>query len=818
MSNVLKRTQSACAIMLGLVISLCASSLHSQSLPTSVLFNATPKTAKDTKADTKFTSVTGPQLSLRSAAEIEAQLADMQGRLDTAKAEFSKAQNALKEAAPADIAARDALNERMNYLQQQTEGYSQIVDTLKDLRRLNEKVVTLQKDKDNWQPPAGSAPWRLAVGDEAQLAILQVQYQIQHLDQRLTILDEQLLDLKKTHSQIEVELRQASTRSDNSLLIPNASPSRSVEAITRRQELNNIDISITVIDRDSVMIERLIAATRLASLKRTWAYYDNQFEYSDEDLKTTLSDLEKQISILRNKELQASTKINRTLEQATAAKVQLEQLQTSTTTPPEVQTQAKNTLRMADVQAEAARIEREKYRALIELVTIQMKLWNIRHDIYSPKQTAADFSTAKIQQLNLERRLDQGQQYLTQMIAEKSQSSFQIAEQLKTAQTPAEKAFLTNLSKPIAEQLDNARSVYAEVGRVKQLLQITGEEINSKESHRSVSQKLDALHSFIWSAAKTVWDYEIFAVDDLINVDGREVKIKRSITIGKSVGALSILIIGFMLISGLIRRTLALAVNKANLGVSKSVVIGRWLTLLAGVTLIITAFNLVEIPLSAFAFFGGALAIGVGFGTQNLLKNLISGVMLLIEKPIRIGDLVEIDGITGTVTSIGIRFSTIHGSQGTDTLIPNSVLVEQKLVNWTYSTPDVRKELLVTVEANSDTQKVSEILHQACRENPSVMGTPGPLVTLEDFGDNGLVFKLQCWMKIQPGLNPNQVLSDIRFSILALFNGSGIKLPFPQRTVQFDQNSPIQVQLHPPGKTPSANESAPGNEPGPVQR
>ncbi len=792
-----KSLQSLSIALTGLVLTLCMHTGQAQILPGSQLFNPATKTSKDSKAGAKVTSLTGAQLSLRTVAEIDAQQSEMQARLDTTKSELNKTQNALKDILPSDTAARETLNERISYLQTQSDGYSQIVDTLKDLRRLNDKVTRTQKEYDSWQPPAGAAPWRLSVGDEVQLSILQVQYQIQHLDQRLGILDEQILDLKKAHSQIEVDLRQVSNKTEptsTSTILP---PGRSAEALQRRMELNNSEISLTVIDKDTVMTERLIASIRLSTLKKTWAYYDNQFEFSDEDLRVMLADLDKQIATLRSKELQASSKINRTLDQAVVAKSQLEQALASPTATSETLTQAKNTLRMADIQAEAARIEREKYRALIELVNLQIQLWKIRHNIYSPNQTAADFLTAKTQQLNLVRRLDQGQQYLTQMIAEKSQSSFDINEQLKTAQSNTEKAFLTSLTKPITEQLDNARSVYAEVGRVKQLLQITNEEINSKESNRSISQKLDALHGIVWSAAKTVWNYEIFAVDDSILVDGREVKLKRSITIGKSVGALAILIIGFMLITGLIRRTLALAVNKANLGASKSIVIGRWLTLLAGVTLIISAFNLVEIPLSAFAFFGGALAIGVGFGTQNLLKNLISGVMLLIEKPIRIGDLVEIDGITGTVTSIGIRFSTIHGAQGTDTLIPNSVLVEQKLVNWTYSTPDIRKELLVTVDAGSDTQKVCDLLLKVSLDHLSVMRTPGPLVTLEDFGDNGLVFKLQCWMKIQPGLNPNVVLSEMRLNILQKFNAAGIKLPFPQRTVQFDQNSPIQVHINP---------------------
>jgi hypothetical protein len=178
------------------------------------------------------------------------------------------------------------------------------------------------------------------------------------------------------------------------------------------------------------MTERMAVSLRLATLKKIWKYYDNQFIFSDEDLSVMQADLDKQIVSLRKNELTVSSKINRTLDQARTAKSQLEQITQSSTASAEALTQAKNTLRMADIQAEAARMEREKYRALIDLVTIQMQLWKIRHDLYTPNQTAANFTIAKTQQLNLVHRLDQGQQYLTQMIAEKSQSSFNISEQL----------------------------------------------------------------------------------------------------------------------------------------------------------------------------------------------------------------------------------------------------------------------------------------------------------------------------------------------------------------------------------------------------
>lgn len=769
----------------GLIALTCATgTAHSQ--PKSPLPNL-PGQSTPQKANKQSNgNGTGTQTQERTPADIDEQIADIQKKQLAAQTELGKAKNQLSTLFASDVEARAATQESISFFQQQIDFFSQSIDALKDLRRLTDKAAALKKDKDNWRPPAGTPPWPLAVADEVQFGMMQWQYLTQHLTQRLLIIDQEINDLKKNRSKYEIEFRQAQDTPDQ--------PAKA-EAAKRRLELNTISLSASLMDRDVVTTEKQIAQLHYAIHKQTWSYYNNRFTFSDEDLLKNQSALEKEIIKLRSQETQASANINRTLDLAAAAKNRLNQLEATPGTPPQTILNARREWRKADGQAEAARVEREKFRALSELTALQIQLWSIRHDLYSPNLTAEGLGKIRDQQQTLERRMDQGLQYLTQMIAEKSQSSFELSEQAKTTKDPSEKVFLQELIKPINEQIDNARSLYLVLGRVRQLLEISQNEILSKESSRSLRQQISAIKSIAIDYAKAVWNYEIIAIDDSILVDGREVKTKRSITIGKSVGAMVILIFGFMLISRLIKRTLAIAVNKAHLGASKSVLIGRWLMFFAAITLIITAFNLVEIPLSAFAFFGGALAIGVGFGTQNILKNLISGVMLLIEKPIRIGDLVEIDGVTGVVTSIGIRFSTIHGAQGTDTLIPNSSLVEHKLVNWTYSTPDVRKEIKITVAYNSDIETVCAILHKVSLEHPAIMHTPTPLVTLEDFGDNGLVFNLQCWMKIQSGLVITQVLSELRMNILAAFKEAGIELPFPQRVVQFDTSQPLDINL-----------------------
>lgn len=726
--------------------------------------------------------------SERTLSDIELQTQEMQKRLAATQADIIKAQTAINDGTNVETAARASAQDRLNYLRGMQDGYTQIIDNLKNLRRVTTNLDTARKEKENWQAPTGNAPWPLTVADDLQLAMLRLQFQLQHLKQRTNIVNDLLADLRKTRNQLEVELRQSSTG-------PEAA--RASDAIQRRLDRINLELANTAIDKDTINIEQITGAISLSTLKLTKDFYNARFSFTEQDFQKIKADLQKRIDGLKTQEQQASLRINRTLDLAAAAKAKSDALEQNATATTEARTAARNARLLADRKAEAARTERERLRAQIELDLLMIQIWEIRRDLYANVDSSQQLTVLKSKHEDLVRQLNLGLNYLNQLIAEKSQSTLALNEQLRQAPTSADKAFLSEMLTPLAEQIDNMRGLYALFERARQYLEITGSEIAHAQLNQTFAQRFSGIRASAIEFINDIWQFEIFAVDDNILVDGREIKTKRSVTVGKTIGAMAILIIGFMLISGLIRRTLALAVNKANLGASKSVVLGRWLTLAAGFSLILTAFNIVEIPLSAFAFFGGALAIGVGFGTQNLLKNLISGVMLLIEKPIRIGDLVEIDGILGTVTSIGIRFSTIQGAQGNDALIPNSVLVEQKLVNWTYSTRDARRDVRVTVSYKSNVNEVQRILAMVSADHPQVKQVPAPVVTLEDFGDNGLVFNLQFWIRLQAGIQPAQILSDLRVSILAAFAEAGIELPFPQRAVMFDQSNPIAVRVHP---------------------
>jgi small-conductance mechanosensitive channel len=211
--------------------------------------------------------------------------------------------------------------------------------------------------------------------------------------------------------------------------------------------------------------------------------------------------------------------------------------------------------------------------------------------------------------------------------------------------------------------------------------------------------------------------------------------------------------------------------------------------------LFVLALDLVKIPLTVFAFLGGALAIGFGFGAQVLIKNFISGVMLLIERPIKVGDIVQIGDIVGAVTNISIRSSTIRTTDGIETLIPNSVFVESNVTNWTYSSPRVRRSVKVGVAYGSDTRKVGDTLLAVAERHGQVLKDPAPRVIFEDFGADGLAFSLEFWIDYAKGADSRLIASDLRFMIEKALAEAGIGIPFPQRDLHVDASAPLRVEV-----------------------
>jgi small-conductance mechanosensitive channel len=214
--------------------------------------------------------------------------------------------------------------------------------------------------------------------------------------------------------------------------------------------------------------------------------------------------------------------------------------------------------------------------------------------------------------------------------------------------------------------------------------------------------------------------------------------------------------------------------------------IQRLLYVIAICIITITALEIINIPVTAFAFLSGAIAIGVGFGAQNIINNFISGWILMWEKPIRIGDFLEVENAKGVVEEINTRSTRFRRVDGVHMLIPNSKLLENTIVNWTLVDKLMRTSVRIGVAYGSPAKKVAELMQQAAEEQEGVLTDPKVQVIFEDFGDNALIFDVNFWIQsnVEGGLR--MAKSNIRFRLDELFADHDIVIAYPQRDIHID--------------------------------
>ncbi len=270
---------------------------------------------------------------------------------------------------------------------------------------------------------------------------------------------------------------------------------------------------------------------------------------------------------------------------------------------------------------------------------------------------------------------------------------------------------------------------------------------------------------------------------------------KRSITVDKVVTALAILIVGYWIAVRLARLIEGLAVTQLGMDASLARIAWRWILFLEVLLLVVLSMLVVRIPLTIFAFMGGALAIGVGFGMQNMLKNLISGLMLLFERPFRPGDVVEVGSIRGRVLDIGVRSSHIIDANGIETVIPNSTFIEQNVTNWTLSSRSVRIVVNVGIAYGSQVKEATDLLLDIAERHGLTLANPPPQVLFEDFGSDALLFGLYVWVEIKPEVSWKTIASDLRYMIYKTMTEQGIVIAFPQRDIHIDINGPLEVRV-----------------------
>jgi potassium efflux system protein len=233
------------------------------------------------------------------------------------------------------------------------------------------------------------------------------------------------------------------------------------------------------------------------------------------------------------------------------------------------------------------------------------------------------------------------------------------------------------------------------------------------------------------------------------------------------------------LVSGLLQRAMARVYSRRGIDEGVQYALNRLLHYAVLAVGIFLALDNLGISITALAGLGAIIAVGIGFGLQNIAQNFVSGLILLLERPVKQGDFVEVGSSKGTVREIRARATVVTTVDNVDILVPNGQFITEPVTNQTYSNRRIRIRIDVGVAYGSDTDLVRRSLERVAGEHPLVLHDPPPKVWFTDFGDSSLDFSLLVWID-EPILQP-QISSDLRFAIDQAFREVGVEIPFPQR-------------------------------------
>lgn len=229
-----------------------------------------------------------------------------------------------------------------------------------------------------------------------------------------------------------------------------------------------------------------------------------------------------------------------------------------------------------------------------------------------------------------------------------------------------------------------------------------------------------------------------------------------------------------------------LARSTLQLGVRQSIgTIVRYAVVGIGFLIILQTLG---IDLTTLNVVAGAVGIGVGFGLQNIAGNIVSGLIILFERPVKIGDRIQVGDVAGTVTEIRARSTTVLTNDNIAIIIPNSKIVSENVVNWSYTGENVRFRIPVGASYDSDVRQVERLLLEVARENPDVLKTPAPVVRLTRFGDSSLDFELLTWTTTLTH-RKGALVSALNFAIFEKFKQHQVQIPYPQRDLHIRDGS-----------------------------
>lgn len=571
------------------------------------------------------------------------------------------------------------------------------------------------------------------------------------------------------------------------------------------------------LDEAAAQAAVLSAGARLQAAEAALALHNERLVFLERQLQMaeaapadfTQVELEKRLAVIINQEKLLAAEQLRVSRESTLVGVELAQVRTklqnarATAAPQTLIDHLQELLELRKAQSDSIDLQVEFYKIRSIILGAEKVIWEERYRV------AQGVGEVELQQLearliNGAKRLQDYRSYLDSSLALVQNQA--LAQRQRLADLPGNAPLRDPVQKRLdvyIERSDFLLKALASLDDVLRLDQRFLQEVQGRRKQAGLEQRLQGFAARVWDFAHRLWNYEIFIAEDTVLVGGQKVTKERPVTTGKVAVAVAILVVGLWLVFLLRDRTRSLVARYLRLEAGTAVLIEKILTALIIIAVFAFALITVKIPLTIFAFMGGALAIGVGFGAQNLINNWISGMILLFERPIKVGDVVEVDGNRGRVIEIGARCSQVRRFDGFDMLVPNSEFLQKSVINLTLADELLRLKVRVGVAYGSPTREVARIMAAALAEHGRVLKEPEPVVLFENFGDSALLFSAYFWVQANASFDYRIIESDFRHMLDRRFGEAGIVIAFPQ----------LDVHLNGAGLTPPpADEKAIGGD------
>lgn len=721
-----------------------------------------------------------------------------QDRLTKVRAELAAA-GALDDASIANRAAGSSIEDfvmRRGLLQRLAHLYEQQISYANELETLKRRKPELTREAQSWTGFSEPRPYSVLLADSLREAIQVERVEIASGESAFSMLAKLAEEQRAALRESEEKIRQLNE------LLEGKSAAETNERV-RRRELERLRSQVAAATATVLDLERQIREERVAASRIRLGLFERQLIIANSDLVFTDADLSKVLARVdaRQRQLEgelseAETRRRNAARSMDAAIEELGRAQSQTTPTQSVITLATERVDVRRAQLETADTALAALRFMLQAGVIERTMWDVRFASYR-SSSAETIRHAESRLDHFRRRVELWRTYYQQQLdSASSQTALQEARLAGTDPASMLTPLLGERLAALRERDQMLLRVVRDIDRGDRLLRRLAEGLRDATKGLPLGGRVRNAFSDTKSFFGSLWNLELFVAQDTITVDGQKITGKRSVTLGKILSAIVILVVGFWVTGVMSRFMEPIFIKRFKIDAHQADLIRRWFRVVLVFSLTIFALLSVKIPLTVFAFAGGALAIALGFGMQTMLKNFVSGVIILFERPFRVGDVLDVGGQRGTVVGVGIRSSVLQQWDGTETLIPNSKLLEDSVTNWTYSSRKVRFTVTVGVAYGSDTRRVVQLLSEIAERHGLVEKTPAPQVLFVNFGASSLDFELRFWVNVITS-NSGQVASDLRQMIAGTFEENGIIIAFPQQDIHINTTRPLPVQVVP---------------------